>query len=360
MRNPHPFFAARRISRFTVLPALAIALALAFAPPPADAVQPVPCGIFVSATQGTDDGTCGLDPNSPCATINHGVTRANSIGASCLFVQAGFYNEILVLSAPPLNIVGGYDTNWNYAPKEQLGHLVTIVGGQEPGTDQFVTVMLNPGADVALTNLQVQGPNASGSGSGGIARSSYAIHAVQAALTMDGVRVVGGNGAAGTAGANGTSATQTPAAPGQNGGPADEFVVSCDNTSRGAGGAPGIGPNSTQNGGAGGAGGTMDTDCTIFQWDYTNTPGQVGFNAFSYQTGVFGYRGGGGAPCGPGGNGLSGLTVHGSGGTGAPAGGVVIGNFWVPNNGGTGQIGNHGTGGGGGGGSGGCDKGTDS
>lgn len=352
MTRFHPRWAAS----FPAVPALALALVLH--PVTAAAGTPA-CGIFVSALEGTDDGTCGLDPSDPCATITHGVARAVAEAQTCVFVQAAVYGEILTLSAAPLRIIGGYDADWNYAPWQQSGHAVTIVGGFDGATNQYLTVRLLSGADVELVNLRVQGVNASGS-NGSFARSSYAIHAVQATLGLEGVRVIAGNGAPGTPGGSGTSASQTAAAAGQNGGPAAEYSTPCDNTSRGAGGSPGVGLNSTQNGGAGGPGGTMDTDCTVFQWDYTHRPGLPGGNAAVFQNGGYGYRGGGGAPCGPGGNGFAGSTVHGAGGAGASAGGALIANFWAPNSGGAGQLGAHGTGGGGGGGSGGCDTGTDS
>ncbi len=317
------------------------------------------CGIFVSTAQGADDGTCGLDPSSPCATIGHGIARAQAESQTCLFVQAGSYNEVVTLPAAELHIYGGYDLDWSYASRTQSGHLVTITGGFDGGTGRYLTVRAVPGATASIDNLEIHGAHATGS-IGGVARSSYAVHAKQAALDLTGVRIIGGNGAAGSPGSNGTSASQAPAAGGSAGGNAAQYATVCDNTSRGAGGSPGINAVGSRNGGAGGPGGTMDTNCTLFSENYNATPGAPGFNAASYVGGGSGYRGNGGSPCAPGGNGNAGSSTNGPGGIAASPGGTLVGDYWASHDGTSGALGGDGTGGGGGGGSGGCDSGTDS
>jgi hypothetical protein len=322
------------------------------------------CGIFVSWLLGSDAVTCGLDPDSPCRTIPYALTRAVAESQSCIFIQAGIYNTgvlDLPVTATPITLQGGYAGNWDYAAYTVSGHQVIIQGGS--ASSQYMTIRALAGVKATLRNLIIEGPDAVGTSADGRGRSSYAVYGVGAQIELDGVRITAGDGTAGLAAAvNGSSAPQSPPPPGGAGGPGDEFVTACNNTSRGAGGAAAVNPLAgiDAQGGNGGAGGTMDTDCDIFSPDFNARPGLAGGNAFHWVAGSYGHRGTGGGTCSGGSSGNPGIVLaNGTAGAGG-SGGTVSGNLWVPENGGAGTIGNHGSGGGGGGGSGGCDDGTDS
>jgi hypothetical protein len=326
------------------------------------------CGVLVSVT-GVDGPTCGLSPDSPCRTINYGILRAVAEGGTCVFVQAGVYSEVLVLTSG-VDVTGGFDAAWVPGPYDMAGHEVRVVGGLDNGaggTGEYLTVLAHSlGAPVRLAELVLQGPNSAGT-SGANGRSSYVVHAIGATLTLSHVLLQSGNGSNGLAGAGGLDASSlVRAAQGNTGGNGDEFSTSCNNTLKGFGGA-GAGNSCSSSpsarsmiGGTGGAGGTMDTDCGVFSPDFNARPGAAGGNA-AYISGLAGTGSPGGSGtdvCGPSGNGHDGFVSNGPAGSGG-SGGALAAGFWYGAPGGAGGTGENGGGGGGGGGSGGCDQGTD-
>lgn len=338
---------------------LAAVLALVGLPRSAPA-QSTTCGIFV-ATTGVDNGTCGETPDAPCRTINFGMSRALAEGVSCVFLRAGNYAEVPVFSGTSLTLLGGFNASWDYDQYTVPGYLATITGGFYAPLSQYMGVRVTNGAQATLANPEVAAPNAVGTSADGDGRSSDAVHVMNSQLTMERVLVDAGNGAAGAEGAAGTSASPAPAPSGGSGGPADEYVTTCNDSDRGLGGGgatnPAVGVNSR--GGNGGHGGTMDSNCN-FPFDFDATPGLIGSNATVFLAGNYGYRGLGGGLCLSGSSGLAGRIEDGTGGPGADPGGAAQGEFWFGFDGEPGGIGEHGGGGGGGGGSGGCDTGTDS
>jgi hypothetical protein len=326
--------------------------------------------IFV-APDGSDGNTCGLTSQTPCAKISTGITRAVTAGRHDVFVRAGSYGEVVVL-ASGVNVWGGYDATWQRGPHVNAGHEVTITGAQDSGAGgdgEYLTVRAhNLIVPVTISNLTIAGPTAQGT-VGGNGRSSYGVHAVASTLTLEDVTVLAGNGAPGDTGAVGTDAVIVAAQSFMNGGVGgngDELTVSCDDTSRGAGGLAGTNtcsqsPSSRpMNAGAGGPGGTMDTDCGVLSSDYNATGGLNGVNA-SFVSGAFGFHGSGGSgtsSCGPTTAGGPGFVENGAAGT-RVTGGFLVNGYWYANKGNAGGTGQNGGGGGGGGGSGGCDVGTD-
>ena len=315
-------------------------------------------GIHVSAAEGLDSPFCGLNEDLPCATLQKGIDRALETGLRIVRVQTGIYTETVTL-ADDLIIQGGYDLQWNWASTETPGHEVVLTGGIN-GDGQAVTVEArNLVIGTTLAHLKIEGPQASGSVAG-VARSSYAVHAVDSNLQLVAVVIEAGSGANGLAGESGTNLGGNPAADGQAGGNADSYFSFCDATAFGAGGlAGGGGPTG---GGNGGGGGTMDSNCcgTIpnpFCDSYDATGGSAGADGAGLPG--WGQGGGGGSTCNGGGDGAPGSQgISGQGGTGASAGGGLSGIYWAGNSGSSGLLGTAGGGGGGGGGSGGCDNGT--
>ncbi|MBU1244298.1 hypothetical protein KJ612_13950, partial [Myxococcota bacterium] len=330
-------------------------------------------GIFVSTT-GQDTSGCGIDYTGTvhpyCLTISYGISQAFLAGLSYVYVQAGNYNDVIVVS-PGIHVFGGYDDTWRRDGRGQSGHTVTVTGQLDAGTGQFMTVRAHDiNTPTTLADLVLVGPAAIGTIADGSGHSSYVVHANNSTgLVLERVTIQAGTGAPGSGGANGQDASNVNVIAGMNGGSgvgASESTESCNDSDRGAGGTRGTNtcPGLSPNGGAGGAGGTMDTRCEFLNWNYNATAGLAGSNADQYTTSGYGYRGGGGFAAtgdytsGPGGPGLAGRVQNGGGGT-AGSGAYLIGLYWYARPGGTGGTGQTG-GGGGGGGSGGSDWGIDS
>jgi hypothetical protein len=334
-----------------------LALVLSVVVHPCDAGGGGDCGIFV-APSGADDPTSGLLPNDSCATINFAIQRALEEELTCVFVQAGTYNEILEL-ASGVNIDGGYDAAWQRDTFTEREHMVMIVGGLH-ASNQYMTVRaLNLTEVTQVSNLMIVGPHASPTSFG---KSSYAVYSSGSnRLILCQVRIDAGNGAPGAggiAGSDAASLSATATMHGGGGGNGAEFS-DCDDSSRGAPGPGGTNPSCGGTfGGSGGGGGNGDTDCD-FPFDFaaeSGLNGQPGANA----GGGFGGPGPGGPPCLGGTDGQPGGVVNGNAGSMATnATGSTIANFWIGSSGGTGSSGLAGGGGGGGGGAGGCDTGTD-
>jgi hypothetical protein len=331
-------------------------------------------GIFV-ATGGTDDATCGATYQAPCLTINQGITRAKAEAREHVYIQAGTYTEVVVLEGG-IHLWGGYDLNWQRAARTKQGHETRVEGKLDTASDHYITVRAQLLAKpTTVADMVLVGANASGFTTKG-SRNSIVVYADTAAgLSLDRVTLIAGNGADGTQGVTGIGApiqTVLTQMNGKKGGDASEFNSSCNTSSRGAGGAPGV--NNCIGGlspaaGPGGDGGTMDTccdcifgACTCVTCDCNATDGKAGSNATQWSTSSYGYRGGGGAgkgTCSKGGSGRAGRVQNGVPGQGGN-GGLWIDGFWYAGSGSGGKSGKHGGGGGGGGGSGGCDSGQDS
>jgi hypothetical protein len=329
--------------------------------PPARA-QAGACGISV-ATTGIDSPTCGLAPGSACGTVQKGIDRAVEEGVPCVFIQAGVYTQTITLH-DRISLNGGFDTNWVLGPRTTAGHEVRIVGVANQVQNQAMTVVLNNLATApVLRNLVLVGPAAVGlEGING--KSSYVIRALQSNLVLRDVTLLAGAGAAGPNGGNGADAAsiaRTATRNGGAGGPGDQFITTCNDVDRGAGGPAGT--NSCTglvlpNGGAGGVGGTMDTHCEAFNNNFNARPGTRGLDA-AHVFSLFGTGGNPGAVCASGVAGSAGHLQNGARGLGASPTPVLTAGFASTPSAGAGQVGANGGGGGGGGGEGGCDSGTD-
>ncbi|RMH45127.1 MAG: hypothetical protein D6689_00580, partial [Deltaproteobacteria bacterium] len=295
-------------------------------------------GVFVAPT-GTNF-MCGT-PAAPCKTIQFGIDSAVAGGLSYVYIQAGTYDEIVTL-ASGVHLVGGFDSNWTRDDRNQPGHAVTIRGGLDPDESQYVTVIAHDlTATTKVMDLFIQTPDATGT-VGGRGRSSHGVHAANSAtLVLERVTITAGDGAPGATGAAGDSASTTAAPSGGGGAPGEESFDLCS-TSRSAGGAgasnsacPGTA------GGTGGAGGSKDSDCSVFSPDFDATAGRAGTNASVSASGSYGAGGAGGSVCNPGGAGRAGRVVNGAAGSGAAAGGQLIGNYWFGRDGGSGGVGEH-------------------
>jgi len=173
--------------------ALAIAMIAGLALAPA-ALAGSFCGIFVSTT-GSDDIGGGLSSDDAVRTINYAIERAIDVGAPCVFVQQGVYTEIVRLEGN-VQVIGGFDADWETGSYLDPEHQARIVGAVEKGLGQFVTVLALDGDSGGLTNLVIEGPDAMGS-SGDSALSSYAVYIDGASVTLTDVRVeAGGEGVA--------------------------------------------------------------------------------------------------------------------------------------------------------------------
>src|SRR5262249_49143107 len=148
------------------------------------------------------------------------------------------------------------------ASRSTTGHTVTIVGAFDPVDSEYVTIKAhNLIAQVTIGDLEIVGPNADPMRAG---KGSYAVHASSASqLTLARVGLTAGNAASGLRGADGLVAVNvspTVGMPGAPGGPSNEFVSTCDDSTHtvgAAGGTNSCGGGVNPNGGAGGDGGRM-------------------------------------------------------------------------------------------------------
>jgi len=333
-------------------------------------------GIFV-AGGGTNTATCGLTHGTPCQTISFGVVRAVQASRPNVYVQAGTYNEVIVL-LNGVSVWGGYDFQWQRGPYSNNANKVTVNGAQDTttgGDGEYMTVRAHDLiVPATIADMILVGPTAQGTaGTSGLdGRSSYVVHAKAAGVALTRVQITAGSGAPGATGTAGTDAVLVDAQSFMNGGTGgngDEFTTVCNSSSAGGGGPAGTNscgssPSSRlMTGGAGGGGGTMDTDCGVFSSNFDARPGGNGGNA-AFTSGSFGLRGTGGSgtdQCGIATDGNGGMIANGAGGT-ASSGGYLGGpssQYWYARSGNAGGTGQNGSGGGGGGGGGGCDSGTD-
>jgi len=313
------------------------------------------CGIFVSTT-GSDDIGGGLTSDDAVRTIAYALQRASDLGAPCVFIQQGVYNETIHLDYD-VQIFGGFDASWDLGPYTDPEHETRIVGVLDKLTTRYRTVIAENGADVFLTNLVIEGPDAAGvaGGQNPAARSSYAVYITgNAQLTLIDARLEAGDGAELDTARDGLDAPPFAApagAPGQPG-----LAVACS-ASFTIGGAPGINEaDMNTQGGAGGNGGQADSSCG-FPMNTQPTLGQPGGDAFILPPGGAGAGGNPGELCAGSGRGKSGILDDGTPGVGGDAGDIVAG-YWRSDPGQDGTTGEHGTGGGGGAGAAGCDTGN--
>jgi hypothetical protein len=335
-------------------------------------------GIYVAKT-GTDNSTCGLDHLTPCLTISGGILRANDESRKYVYVQAGTYNEVVVMQSGK-HVFGGYDTMWKRASRTTAGHEVRIVGLLDNAEGEYMAVKAHNITGTLATTLAdvvIQAPTPPGTSFG---KSSYGVHAVNAKLSLQRVTVIGGDGIRGTTGSNGGAATTgtgaTAGMTGSGGGNASysDNPLTCD--PNGAGGGGGGGGNNCDgtltDGGIGGKGGPRDSSCGWCGLCECVCCGNGNCNSQGASSGGTGFNNGGagggagpaGGSCGPanqqdnwGGNGRVSNGGAGSAGDADGAMGGTNNNYWYARGGGTGNLGLHGGGGGGGGGSGGCDDG---
>ena len=179
-----------------------------------------------------------------------------------------------------------------------------------------------------VADLRLVGTAAVSTDSDGTGRSSYVVLArafAGGSLTVTRTLILSGAGAAGAKGADGVDAPSLlpdSLMNGQAGGAAKESSVTCDDVTRGAGGPAGVpvgvSAGASRVAGAGGQGGTMDTDCNTFSLDFTARAGDSAGSASQLGTGA-GHGGGGGSgsgTCGVSGDGEPGLVTNGSKGDG--------------------------------------------
>jgi hypothetical protein len=120
--------------------------------------------------------------------------RAATAGRNHVFVQAGVYNEVVVL-VNGVNIWGGYNFGWQRASYATPGHRVEIVGRQDTaagGDGEYLAVRAHDLiVPVTLGDLVITGPDAAGD-VGGDGRSSYAVHVDSATVRLERVAINGG------------------------------------------------------------------------------------------------------------------------------------------------------------------------
>jgi len=307
--------------------------------------EPAPNIIYL-ATTGSNSGDCGLEPQSPCATIGHALSRAVATGRDTVAVGPGTYIEQVEL-VEGVNLYG-YTSAW--APSSDPSGVVIAAPSPSAGEPAIAIIAEDIDNPTKVRALTIEAADAVGGN--GVAASTYGIYVDDSdQVSFEQLVIVGGRATDGTAGEQGLDAAQDPAPagfPGFSGYYRPEFTLAA----RAGGDGGGAGDRA---GGAGGISGQPDKNHVITVFLYDPTKGKDGEPAVVSQPG--GYGAGGSAPAIglPATAGASGRTINGQGGDGAAALGDVIGGYWdidtADSTGATGELGEPGTGGGGGSGS---------
>lgn len=277
--------------------------------------------IFVSASSG-NDANAGTK-SGPKQTIGAAMFAALAGNKTQILIAAGTYAEKLTLSNG-ISIYGRYSSSWT----RSVSNTVTIASPF--ANDKVIGIEGNNiTSPTTIDGIRVQ--NAHATGTGGY--SNYGVYCKGCTgVTLKNSTVIAGNGSAGANGGTGANGTM---------GSSGNFGVngSCDGNVNAMGGGGGTNTGGLAYGGNGGAGG------------YGSSSGQPGGSVVGGGAGGSGGSSGStGSNGGPGSLGFNGSTgMPGSGGSG----GTTTSDFWVTNNGGSGQAGTAGTSGGGGGGGGG-------
>ena len=321
---------------------------------PSDGCEFIPDStvIHVSETFGADSSTCG-EINNPCASINHGISRAINDGKTNVHVANGNYPETVVV-ANGINLRGAYDPlSWI----QNLDASATIVEGTSSSHTKNII------ANGITSPTLVEGFLILGKNNQNVGGNSYGIWIKDSddGLTISNNKIIAGSGGPGSSGITGT--------PGANGidgitGLDGSLITGTCNISLGLPGGLG---GSLSCGGedvSGGSGGNS-SGCPIYD-SQTSTYGSNGIPA------IGGTEGSGGLPgydslndivnnsvCVipslgqpshgfDGGDGSDGTNGNGGNGCNLPQG-TVTGGEWIGALGSSGTFGSNGSGGGGGG-----------
>ena len=286
----------------------------------------LPCNAVFVAKSGSDsaNGT----KLEPLKTISAAIAKAGTLSLP-VFVQAGTYNEAIVMS-PGIDVYGGFDETWARNPA-----VTTAIEAASPAV-RFDAIAVGTKLDGVTVKSDDAG-TAGGSSIAIVVTGSQMIElvdvTVQPGIGADGAD--GGNGGNGTGGQNGVG--------GQPG--CEDSGGLCASCGRPQGGGGGGAPCGGTDGGRGG------------------NAGHGGSGGSAGAPGAGGTPGGNGAPgesANGGGGGLAANGSNGALGTGGVEAGAFAGASYGPANGGAGGGGSNGNGGGGGGGGGGgttdCDS----
>ncbi len=165
-----------------------------------------PLAIYVSTPEngGIDGDTCGAW-DSPCATVETGLDRADGTGKVRVLVSEGIYAGIVVLQ-DGVSVKGGYNAaTWQRDPATNI----TILQGVTPATDtsphRKAVVAIGITAPTEFSGFTVYGENAYSRRSDGRGGNSYALWLKDCGpglVVKDNV-IYAGRGAPGNSGGNG-------------------------------------------------------------------------------------------------------------------------------------------------------------
>ncbi len=164
-------------------------------------LAPDPLAIYVSLPQngGNDTNTCGAI-NTPCATINKGITRANQSGKNKVLVSEGVYKEFVILSAG-ISLIGGHNRiNWVQVPEVYVTQIDTR-GLNSADTDIYAVKAQNILVNTKLDGFVINSGTPLSNG------NSYGVYIIDSDehLTISNNRIVAGDGGRGADGDSGIS-----------------------------------------------------------------------------------------------------------------------------------------------------------
>jgi hypothetical protein len=227
--------------------------------------------VYVSTTEGTDDGTCGLGPlntggtNHPCKSITTGLARATALARANVRVADGTYNESVTLVSSK-NLFGGYRPGtWD----RHLATTSSLIQGVSSVGSNDRTVIASGVTNVTFEGFVVRGSfNTKPSG------NSYAIYISTgaASLVFKDNQIFAGRGGAGNEGSAGTVGTGGNNGTGASGTTYDGFITSgnpCTTSRQFMNGASGT-CGGVNVGGGNGGGNTCRPSTTYTQFSAAN------------------------------------------------------------------------------------------
>jgi hypothetical protein len=168
--------------------------------------------VFVSASVGVDDSSCGPDKRFPCRSIGWGIGRAVQIAGPTVAVANGIYAEAITLSSG-VNVLGGFDEEFS---RRDIPNLRPVV--RAPGTGAAGVTARGIRAPTAFEGFFVVAPVVAAASTNSI---GLLVRDSSSALVVRNNVILGGVGGIGVAGSHGTDGIEgAPGGAGQSAGAA--------------------------------------------------------------------------------------------------------------------------------------------
>src|SRR3954454_7936584 len=187
--------------------------------------------VLVSPT-GAAAAACG-SLATPCLQIDQALANAAALGRHAVYVAGGTYTRFTMVAG--VDVIGGFGQNFQRDPDLATDPASAVVtGGLDPVAGEWIGVRAaGIVAPTTLADLEIDGADVPATDPG---KSSYGLHVARSTgLTLRGLVVRAGRGAAGAAGGAASDAGAATAAMTGGTGGAAGTTATCDAVTAGAG-----------------------------------------------------------------------------------------------------------------------------